>query len=336
MARPTIRDVAKRAGVSVSVASNALNDKGRVSDATRGRVKDAALELGYVGDYAARRLRGVGGAIGVVITDTLEAIPLERYTGESLYWFSRLADESGYKLHQFHLPSTEYDESRLCGVLNDGAIDGAIFVVPRLSQVEVITRVMERLHHLPHLFFGAAPDLPDANYVDGDGEKGAAEVVAHLLGQGHERIAYLMPSDGHDHFDARDRLQGARNQMAAAGLELAIYYAEHWGSHISLDAILADGATAIITWNDLFALRIVGELAQRGLEVPGDLAVVGFDDEVFSKWMRPTLTTVSQPIEAMSRAAVEFLIERIRTGTAECCKSKFPMSLIVRESSRCH
>jgi DNA-binding LacI/PurR family transcriptional regulator len=332
MAKPTIRDVAQRAGVSVSVASNALNDKGRVSDATRQRVKEAALAMGYVGDYAARRLRGVGGAIGVVITDTLEAIPLERYTGESLYWFYRLADEAGYKLHQFHLPSTEYDESRLYSVLNDGAIDGAIFVVPRLSQIETITRVMERLNHLPHLFFGAIPDLPDVNYVDGDGRKGASEAIAHLLARGHEHIAYLMPSDGHDHFDARDRLLGARSEMAAAGLELAVYYAEHWESNISLDAILANETTAIITWNDLFALRIIGELDRRGIDVPGDIAVVGFDDEAFSKWMRPALTTISQPIEAMSRTAVDFLVERIKNGATESCKKIFPMDLIVRES----
>jgi DNA-binding LacI/PurR family transcriptional regulator len=105
-----------------------------------------------VPNYSARRLRGEGDAIGVMITDTLEDVPLERFTGEALYWFYHLSYDRGYKLNRVHLPSAEFNETRLYAALNDGALDGVIFLTPRLSQVEAIVRVMDRLNHLPHIF----------------------------------------------------------------------------------------------------------------------------------------------------------------------------------------
>ena len=332
MAKPTIRDVAKLAGVSVSVASNALNDKGRVNIETCMRVKETARLLGYVPNYTARRLRGEGGAIGVMITDTLEDVPLERFTGEALYWFYHLTYDRGFKLHRVHLPSSEFSEGRLYDALNDGAMDGVIFLTPRLPQIDAIVRVMERLNHLPHIFFSTTVDLPDESYIDSDGESGAAEVVRHLMAHGHTRIGYMMPSDGHDLSNAVDRLNGARGEMEKAGLELSVYYAPPWQGVLYLDEILANKITALITWNDLFALRITSELERMGMQVPQDMAVIGFDDEMFSKWCYPKITTVSQPIADMSKATIDYLIARIKTGEAKVLHQKFPVHLILRES----
>ncbi len=332
MVKPTIREVAKLANVSVSVASNALNDKGRVNIETRERVKEAARELGYVPNYAARRLRGEGGAIGVIVTDTLEDVPLERFVGESLYWFYHLTYDLGYKLHRIHLPSAEFNEDKLFDTLNDGTIDGAIFLVPRIPQVEPIINVMNQLNHLPHIFVSATPKLPTESFVDSDGSAGAALAVRHLLDRGHTKIGYLMPSDGHDQFNAVDRLYGAQEEMEKAGMALSVYYASPWEETISLDNILTDEVTAILTWNDIFALRVISKLARLGLRVPQDFAVIGFDDELFSKWTYPKITTVSQPIEAMSRAAIGYLINRIKTGETQVIQQKFPVKLIIRES----
>lgn len=128
MPKPTLRDVAKHADVSVSLASFALNDKGCVNEETRQHIKDAAQEPGYVPNYSARRLRGEGGTIGAIVTATLEDAPLERFIGESLYRFNNLANELGYKLHQIHLPSMEFAESSLFSALSDGAIDAPSFL----------------------------------------------------------------------------------------------------------------------------------------------------------------------------------------------------------------
>lgn len=332
MAKPTIRDVAQLAGVSVSVVSNALNDRGRVNLETSQRIKEAARSLGYVPNYSARRLRGEGGAIGVIINDTLEDVPLERFTGEALYWFYHFAYAQGYKLHRVQLPSTEFSEARLFDVLNDGVMDGVIFLTPRLPQVEGIVRVMARLDHLPYIFFSTAVDLPEVSYIDSDGVSGAAEVVRRLVARGHTRIGYMMPSDGHELSNAVDRLRGARDELEKAGLGFSVYYAPRWRDAIILDEILANKITALITWNDLFALRIIGDLERMGHRVPEDIAVVGFDDEMFSKWTYPKITTVSQPIAEMSKAAVDTVIQRIKTGEATIVRQKFPVQLIVRES----
>lgn len=332
MAKPTIREVAKLASVSVSVASNALNNKGRVNVETRDRVKLAARSLGYVPNYSARRLRGEGGAIGVIITDTLEDAPLERFVGESLYWFYHLTYDLGYKLHHIHLPSIEFSETKLLDILSDGAIDGAIFLVPRISQIETIIQVMDQLNHLPHIFVSATLDLPNESFVDSDGKSGAAVVVQHLLAKGHKKIGYLMPSDGYDQFNAVDRLRGVQEEVGKAGLELFVYAATKWEEKISLDEIAADKITAIITWNDIFALRVISKLNRMGLKVPQDIAVIGFDDELFSKWTFPKITTVSQPIADMSRAAVDYLLTQIKSGEIKILRKRYPMQLIIRES----
>ena len=332
MAKPTIREVAKLAGVSVSVASNALNNKGRVNIETRKRVKNVAQSLGYVPNYSAQRLRGEGGAVGVIVTDTLEDAPLERFVGESLYRFHHLTYDLGFKLHTIHLPSAAFNEANLFDKLNDGTIDSAIFLVPRISQIEAIINVMNQLNHMPHIFVSATPDFPTESYVDSDGRAGAAAAVRHLLDQGHTRIGYLMPSDGHDQFNALDRLHGAQDEMQRSDLELSIYYATHWEQKISLEKILTDENTAIIAWNDIFALRVISKLHRMGLRVPQDIAVIGFDDEMFSKWTYPKISTVSQPIANMSKAAIDYLIARINTKESKVLREKFPVQLIVRES----
>jgi DNA-binding LacI/PurR family transcriptional regulator len=333
MSKPTIRDVAHQAGVSVSLASLALNNKGRVSEETRQRIKAAAKELGYVPNFSARRLRGEGGTIGAIVTDTLEDAPLERFVGESLYQFNNAALKLGYKLHQIHLPSMEFSESSLFNVLSDGAIDGAIFLAPRISQIDIVLKTMERLNHLPHLFFSASPDIPSESYIDSDGYSGAAEIVRYLLSKGITKIAYLMPSDGHDHFNAHDRLAGAQAEMEKSGRRLNVYYAQHWQDTISLEIILADGNTAIIAWNDIFAMRVISKLIRMNLRIPDDIAVIGFDDELFAKWMYPKLTTVSQPLREMSSAAVDYLINRIKRETITPLQQKYPVHLIIRETA---
>jgi LacI family transcriptional regulator len=191
---------------------------------------------------------------------------------------------------------------------------------------------MNQLNHLPHIFVSATPDLPTESYVDSDGKAGAAAAVKHLLDQGHTRIGYLMPSDGHDQFNALDRLQGAQDEMERAGLQLSVYYASHWEETISLDAMLTDKVTAIIAWNDIFALRVISKLSRLGSHVPQDIAVIGFDDEMFSKWTYPKITTVSQPIADMSKAAIDYLITRIKTKEKKILRQKFPVQLVVRDS----
>ena len=331
MPRPTLRDVAQKAGVSISVASNALNDKGRVNAETRQRVKQTARDIGYVPSYSARRLRGENGhSIGAVIAAAQEQITSERYFSESAYAFGRAAAETDYKFHLVHLLETEFSEAQLYATLSDDAVDGVIIVAPLLTQVDAIVQAMGRLPHIPYILFSASPDIPDVSYVDSDGKAGGRLAIRHFLSLGHTRIAYLAPPGSNS--NSWDRLQGCQEEMRQAGLSLFSYTLQSWTDLTPLDAMLADGITAVLAFDDLFALRIISDIKRRDLRVPQDIAVIGFDDETFGQVSHPRLTTVYQPLSDMGTEAVSYLVRRLSGETSEPYQKIFPVRLIVRES----
>jgi LacI family transcriptional regulator len=329
--RPSLRNVAQKAGVSISVASNALNDKGRVNAETRRRVKQAAQDIGYVPSYSARRLRGENGrSIGAVIAAPQEQVISERYFSESAYAFGRAAAEAGFKFQHIHLLENQFDEVQLYTALSDDAVDGVIVVAPPLTQIDAILRAMDRLSHIPYILFSASPDIPDISYVDSDGKTGACMAILHLLSLGHTRIAYLAPPESNS--NSRDRLCGCQEEMRRAGLPLFCYSLNDWTDPTPLDAMLADRVTAVIAFDDLFALRIISDLKRRDLRVPQDIAVIGFDDEAFGQVSHPRLTTICQPLSEMGAEAVTYLVRRLNGETTEPYQKIFPVNLLVRES----
>jgi LacI family transcriptional regulator len=329
--RSTLRDVAQKAGVSISVASNALNDRGRVNAETRERVKQVAQELGYVPNYLARKLRSENGhSIGAVIAAPQEQVTSERYFNESAYAFGRAAAETDYKFHLIHLLESEFSEAQLYATLSDDAVDGVIIVAPLLTQIDAIVQAMGRLPHIPYILFSVSPDIPDVSYVDSDGQAGGRIAIRHFLSLGHTRIAYLAPPGSNS--NSRDRLRGCQEEMRRAGLSLFSYTLQSWIDPTPLDAMLADEITAVLAFDDLFALRIISDIERRGLRVPQDIAVIGFDDETFGQVSHPRLTTVYQPLSDMGTEAVSYLVRRLSGETSEPYQKIFPVKLIVRES----
>jgi len=335
MSKPTIRDVAAQAGVSISVASNALNDKGRVSARTRQRVKQAAQEIGYVPSYSARRLRGKDvRAIGVIVAVSQEEVFSTRYFSEATHAFGLAAAASGYKLHYIHLSELQFSPTSLYETLSDGAVDGVIIVAPILSQVDMVIQAMAELPHIPYVLFSASPDRPGVSYVDSDGQGGARLAIRHLLDLGHQRIAYVGPPE--ENSNALDRLRGSQAAMREAGLTLLSYSVEEWDGPLPLDQMLADQVTAVFTFDDLTALRTIGDLRRCGLQVPDDVAVIGFDDERFGKVTYPALTTIYQPLSEMSIEAVNYLVRCLDGEATEPYRKVFPVKLIVRDSCGAH
>ena len=331
MPRPTLRDVALKAGVSISVASNALNNRGRVNAATRQRVKQAAQEIGYVPSYSARRLRGENGrSIGAVIAASQEQVTSERYFSESAYAFGRTAAKADFKFHHVHLLENEFSETQLYDALSDDAVDGVIMVAPPLTRLDAVLGAMERLPHIPYILFSASLDSPDVSYVDSDGKAGGRMAVRHFLDLGYLKIAYLAPPENNS--NSLDRLQGCKEEMQRANLSLSSYSLDSWTASPPLDEMLADQIRAVVAFDDLCALRIISDLKRRGLRVPQDVAVIGFDDETFGQVMDPRLTTVYQPLSDMGTEAVGYLVRRLNGETTEPYRKVFPVRLIVRES----
>jgi LacI family transcriptional regulator len=218
----------------------------------------------------------------------------------------------------------------LYDTLSDDAVDGVIVVAPLLTQTDAIVRAMERLSHIPYILFSIRPQIPGVSYVDSDGKAGGRLAVEHFLSLGHTRIAYVAPPEGNS--NSRDRLRGCQEAMREAGLSLYAYALPSWIDPIPLDALLADKITAVLAFDDLFALRLISEAERRGLRVPQDLAVIGFDDEVFGQVSHPRLTTVYQPLSDMGKEAVDYLVRRLDGETTETHQKVFPVKLVVRES----
>jgi DNA-binding LacI/PurR family transcriptional regulator len=329
MSRPTLRDVAELAGVSISVASNALNDKGRVSVETRRRVQIAAQELEYVANYSARRLRGGGDrTVGVLVGTGPETLVSSRYFRESLQALSHTVAGMALKLHFIYVSPQSLDETSLQQIPSDGALDGAMVIAPALSQIDLIT---ETWAGFPHVLFSASPNLADVSFVDSDGRAGARMAIQHFLDLGHTRIACLMPPDK-DNSNAVDRLGGYRSAMQEAGAPPFVYITREWNSRPPLDAMLADGITAVFAFDDLYAIRLIGDLERRGLRVPQDMAVIGFDDEEVGRWMHPSLTTVRQPLTDMGTQAATYLTSRLDGREVDPLQRILPVELIVRDS----
>ncbi len=329
MPKPTIREVAARAGVSISVASNALNHKGRVSKETRRRVEAAARAIGYVPSYTARRLRGAGKAIGIlVITTSPDETLSTRYFGESLHTLLQAVAQADYKLHYIYFPNQEFDETQLRRTLSDDAVDGLVVMAPPPSKIGVITRALKSM---PYVLFSVASDQEGVSYVDSDGRSGALSATRHLIALGHTRVAYVMPYA--DNFDAVTRRQGYEAAMAEADLTARVYVPPDGCVPRAVKAMLVDEITAVLTFDDICALEVIGELGRCGRRVPHDMAVIGFDDDIFGQWMCPRLTTVRQPLSEMAAISAEYLIRRFESdGEVPPCHRVLPVELVVRES----
>jgi len=328
MSKPTIREVAARAKVSISVASNALNRKGRVSEETRQRVEEAARAIGYVPSYAARRLRGASRAIGVLVMPPPEEQVSVRYFSEPLYALIQATAEADYKLHYIHLAGDAPGELSLLRIMREGAVDGLVVMAPEPPRFD---RMVGMLSDMPYILFGAAPEREGVSYVDSDGYGGAAVATRHLLALGHTHISYLRPA--YENYNARDRWNGYREVMEEADLLPLVYAPDSWDAPLPVDEMLADGVTAVVAFDDFHAVRVIGELQRRDLRVPQDMAVIGFDDEAFGQWMYPRLTTFRQPLTEMGRVAAEYLIHRLEDGEdTPPCREVLPVEFVVRES----
>ncbi|SDB93159.1 LacI family transcriptional regulator/LacI family transcriptional regulator, repressor for deo operon, udp, cdd, tsx, nupC, and nupG [Raineyella antarctica] len=159
------------------------------------------------------------------------------------------------------------------------------------------------------------PALPAVTF---DSREGVQEAASHLRALGHRRVAYVA---GPEHsFSNRDRESALAEEFAAQGLEVVLvghYEPSFDGGRRAADDVLVAGVTAVMVYNDVMALGLVGRLLAYGVSIPQDLSVIGWDDIEFSEMFTPALTTVHMPREEAGRAAVEFLLARLAGAQAE-------------------
>ena len=311
--RPTLEEVAARAGVGRGTVSRVVNGSPRVSDRTRAAVEAAVAELGYVPNRAARALAANRtDAIALVVPEAEHRFFVEPYFSDILRGVnSALADTDMQLL--LTIVGSDRERGRLAHYLAGHRVDGVLVV--SLSADDPLPDLLTELG-IPAVISGRRSADEPLPWVDADNEAGAREAVAHLVSRGRRRIATI--TGRLDIYGAQCRLAGYREALAAAGLpveESLIAPADFTeeGGRAAMELLLGLDPLpdAVFVASDVMASGARQVLRARGIRVPEDMAMVGFDDSSIARHMEPPLTSVRQPIEEMGRIMAHTLLGEI-------------------------
>ena len=330
--RITIRDVSRATGVSVSTVSNALNAPERVAEETRRKVVEAADRLGYRPNRAARALpKGRTFTIGYCIPAGRDGFFLDTF----LHQVTERASDADMDILLFtaHRGQTEVDTFR--EIIRRGAVDG--FVLSGTTHDDERVRLLLDTK-VPFVSFGRTDLGATHSWVDVDGRAGTRAAVDHLVALGHERIGLIAWPEGSISGD--DRVTGFLEGLEAAGIEpdpgLLVRAENDLAAGREAASVLLDVGlppSAIVTVQDVLAAGVIAELSRRGLRGSDDVAVTGFDDSPPAVFSTPAITSVRQPIEAIARTIVEFLMNDLEVGDGTPRSELVEPELVVRESS---
>ena len=304
----TIRDVARKAHVSVATVSRALSSPDLVRPDTRTRVLAAATELGYQPNRAARGLiTGKTGNIGIVVPDLDNPF----YTG-ILKAVQTRAAQADYAVFVADSDEDPAAEAKLVRAMAK-QVDGLLLCSPGLPAAE-ITAAAEATSLV--LLDHRLPGIPSTVMDSGDGVR---QVVAHLVALGHRRIAFLSgPRTAWSNEERRAGLARAVAEHSIEVVELGPFAPRFEGGLQAADLALAADVTAVMAYNDIMALGVLARLRDRGVGVPSDVSVTGFDNLTYASLTSPALTTLRMPLAAAGRTAVNMLLDwlDVSEGTA--------------------
>lgn len=319
----TIHDVAERAGVSIATVSRSLNGHGRVSAETRRRVLAVAASLDFRPNRSARGLvTGRLGNIGVLLPDVANP-----FYGPILVGIADIAQ--GRDLGVFLADSREdpQAEMELCRRLEE-QVDGLLLVSARMPSDHVLDLARRR----PTVLVNRIVDGVDAVAIDGG--PGMCAVIEHLAAFGHRRVLYL---DGPAaSWSGASKLVGIREGAERTGLEVVIdgpHAPSYAAGREAADVVRRSGVTAVVAYDDLIAWGVITKLQQAGLDVPGDVSVVGFDDAIAEGMLSPELTTVRARGASLGASATDLLMRRMSDPDRVSEHRRLSCELVVRDST---
>jgi LacI family transcriptional regulator len=325
-----IKDVAKRAGVSIGTVSNVVNRPHVVAAATRNRVLSVIEELGYVRDESARQLRaGRSRIMGLLVLDLGNPFFVDVARGAE-----QAAHAEGLNIITCNSGQRSDLEASYLAMFAEQRVRGVL-----LSPVGTSGEALRafRRNGTPYVFVDRKAPTSEASSVAVDDIAGGALAARHLLETGHRRIAFV---NGPTILaQCRDREQGLRTALAGSAAELTVLEA------IGLDVASGRDAgarllgtiprpTAVFCANDLLALGLLQAMVGAGVRVPDEMAIVGYDDIEFAGAAAVPLTSVRQPAQRLGRTAAELLLAETADTTIDHQAVVFTPELVVRESTR--
>ena len=335
--RPTIRDIARLVGVSKASVSYALNDQPGVSDETRERIRAAAAELGWRPSAAARSLSSArAGAVGLAVARDLRLLEEEPYYMRLIAGMESVLAREGFSLLLTVVPDVDTAVEVLRGWWAERRVDGVVLTDllvddPRLA-------VVDDLGIPCALRGGVEDDVPLGSHlavtVEAEAEP-IAEVVQHLLAQGHRRIARVSGPAQFLHTLRRDSAwrEVTRAALGRAQPVVAADYTSGGGLAATRRLLArAQPPTAIVYDNDVMAAAVVAERRSLGLRIPGDLAVVAGEDSMLCRLVDPSVTSLRRDVVADGARSAALLLDVL--AGRRSLSSPAPRELVVRESSR--
>jgi DNA-binding LacI/PurR family transcriptional regulator len=328
--RATVRDVAALAGVSPKTVSNVLNGTFPVTPETRAKVEQAMAALDYVPNLSARGLRnGRTGMIAVALPDL--RMP---YSGEMLHHFVEAAAERGLHVQIEETGTSSERESELMSRARAQLVDGLI-----LNPVLLETTAVQRGVALPPVVLIGEVDQPIVDHVWIDNVAASREITELLISEGHRRIAIVGAGPM---ASAQLRLSGYRKALRSAGIkrdpDLEIpctdWHADTAGESFTEFLDHHDPPDAVVGMTDTLALGVINALYRRGLSVPEDVSVVGYDNIADAATAVPPLTTIDFDKQQFAETAITVLTERIADRDRPIMSVTLPHRIVRRSSTR--
>ncbi len=331
-----MRDVAARAEVSVQTVSNIVNARYHLmSEETRARVEEAMSELGYTPNIAGRALRSARSeTLCFMLLDEGSHFLADPMTDLVIAGIGDVARSTGYGLLIRAALPDERHPSLIKPMLENRADGAFLFLSGKPDLRHWYAQELARLG-FPFILLEPSADATMLTVTAADRE-GARRLTEHLIAAGHERIAFMTVAVAWPMLE--QRLLGYQDALAAAAMKPLVYAASAWSpvsgaEHAERMLTGKHPPSAIMCGNDLLALGAIRAVRQRGLTVPGEIAVSGFDDFEFAEYTDPALTTVRIPGYEIGRTAARMLVDVLEGRTPAVRQQTLPVELMLRESA---
>ncbi|MGM7679443.1 LacI family DNA-binding transcriptional regulator [Microbacterium sp. A94] len=332
MAEIGIRDVAARAGVSTTTVSNVLNRPETVSRAATAKVEAAIIELGYVPNVAARQLRaGRSSVIGMAVVNITNP-----FFSEVVLGAEETAETSGYSVFVGNSYDSRAREIRYLDLFERQRLDG-VLLAPLSGQLDALERFVKR--NVPVVLVDRVDPTGRLASVSVDDVLGGRLATAHLIAGGARRLMYVGGPSEMDQM--RERLEGCQIEAERAGLgltvvddgRLSIRLGREIGRRLAAMP-RSERPDGIFGGNDEVALGIMHSLLEAGIDVPGEVSIVGYDDIEFASASAVALTSIRQPSREIGQQAAELMLAGLGGEDLSARSIRFKPELIIRKSSR--
>ena len=331
----TIKDVAKRSGVSIATVSRVINESEKVKPSTRKIVLKAIQELNYVPSAIAQGLQKKHtNTIGVIFPDATSY-----YFAEIIRGINNRVREEGYHIVVSSSHSAEDEAKTFLTLLKSRQVCGMIIMMPSIHNEEVLNSY---IRDVPAILLNTEIETLESVTIVIDNYQGARGVTQHLVDHGHTKIGFIHGAP--QNYDSQERYRGFLDALRVNGLkhssslESQGNFTENGGFQAALELLDKPvRPTAIFAANDAMAIGAIEAARQLSLQVPEEIAIVGFDDVSTAKYMSPPLTTVNVPVLKIGQIAGDHMIALLSGKASEEQRRKVvvPVTLIVRESCGC-